>query len=139
METSDIIASFSLFVSIIVIPVSHYLGGCNARYSAYNATIDELENLCQKILNESLTIHKESDYSETNYHLMIANHKLLQSKCCNLNYLINQSYPSRELRDIKKIITDQLFSEQQEQRDTAIRNLIYKLTPLIEFYPKKFN
>ena len=70
---------------------------------------------------------------------MIDNHKLLQSKCCNLNNLINQSYPSRELRDIKKIITDQLFSEQQQQRDTAIRNLIYKLTPLIEFYPKKFN
>ncbi|MBN6075762.1 hypothetical protein HYE60_11010 [Aggregatibacter actinomycetemcomitans] len=138
METSNIIATASLFISIVVIPISYCLGGRNALCSAYNVAIDELEDLCQKILNESLTIYKESDYNETNYHLMIANHKLLQAKCSRINNLIKQNYPRNELREIKQIITDQLFSEEQEQQDTAIRNLIYKLTPLIEFYPKKF-
>lgn len=138
MQLSDIIASISLLVSVVGIPISYCLGGRNARHSTYNAAIDELENLCQKILNESLIIHKEMDYSETNYHRMIANHKLLQAKCSKINILVPQDYPRNQLREIKQIITDQLFSEESNQRDTAIRNLIYKLAPLIEFYPKKF-
>lgn len=138
METSDIIAISSLFISIVAVPVSYCLGGRSSLCSSYNTSVDELEKLCQKIFSESLAIHKNNDYSETNYHLMIANHKLLQAKCTRINTLIKQNYPRAELLEIKQVITDQLFSEEKEQQDTAIRNLIYKLTPLIEFYPKKF-
>ncbi|AFU18666.1 MULTISPECIES: hypothetical protein [Actinobacillus] len=140
METDNIISSLSLLVSIIGIPIGYYLGGRNIRNSAYNAAIDDLEKLCQKIFDESMQIHKNGDRSESNYHLMIANHKLLQSKCSSIQCLKNNQtgYPRNELREVKQIITGQLFSEDSEEQNTAIRNLIYKLTPLIEHYPKKF-
>jgi len=86
-----------------------------------------------------MKIEKSTAKSESDYHLMIANHKLLQSKCSQLKSLSNETkYPRAELLDVKKITTDQLFSEDELVQKAAIRNLIYKLVSLTEFYIKKF-
>lgn len=139
MQTSDIISTISLIVSIVGIPIGYYLGGRNSRNSTYNNAIDELEKLCQKTFNDAMKIEKSTAKNESDYHLMIANHKLLQSKCSQLKSLSNQTkYPREELLDVKKITTDQLFSEDELVQKAAIRNLIYKLVPLTEFYAKKF-
>lgn len=139
METADIIALISLAISIIGIPIGYYLGGRNIRNSTYNVAIDDLTSQCNKVFETALDIHKNSDRCESNYHLMIAHHKLLQSKCSQIKKLVGSNhYPRNELMEIKKITTDQLFSENEQQQKAAIRHLIYKLTPLIEYYEKKF-
>ena len=89
MQTSDIISTISLIVSIVGIPISYYLGGRNSRNSTYNNAIDELEKLCQKTFDDAMKIEKSTAKNES----------------------------------VQK---------------AAIRNLIYKLVALTEFYEKKF-
>lgn len=139
MQTADIIATIALFVSIALVPISYYLGGRNSRNSTYNNSIDQLETLCKKTFDDAMRIAGSTKKSESDYHLMVANHKLLQNKCNQLRDLGNQTrYPREELLNIKQLTTDRLFSENKSAKQVVMRDLIYKLIPLTEFYKKKF-
>lgn len=140
MQSADIIAIIALLVSIIAIPIGYLLGSRNARHNAHNEAIDTLQELCNRIFEDALRIHKNNSSSdETDFHLMIAYHRRLQAKCAEIKELAqNDFYPRLEVREVKQVTTDYLFSDNQEIRNVAIRSLIYKLDAVYSQYHKKF-
>lgn len=139
MQSADIIAIIALVVSILAIPIGYFLGARNARHNAHNELIDRLQELCDKIFDDALEIHKANTRDDTDYHLMVAYHKRLQDKCAEIKELSNSNfYPRHEIREVKQVTTDQLFSDNQKTRDAAIRSLIYKLNAVYSQYHKKF-
>ncbi|MDO9758051.1 hypothetical protein F9874_10110 [Glaesserella parasuis] len=140
MQTSDIISSFALFFSIIIVPISYYLGVRNIKNSTYNNEIDSLSELLDKIYNEAIDIHQCWSKETVDIHtqIMIANHKRLQTKCSRLQDICSSNYPRNELRRAKQILTDHLLSEDEAVRKTAIRDLIYRLDDIQACYKKMF-
>ncbi len=139
MQTSDIIACLALFFSVIAVPIGYYLGVRNIRNSTYNAEIDSMNLLLREIYNEAIGIHQNWDELTIDIYtqIMIANHKRLQTKCNQLHDIYT-GYPRDQLRRAKKILTDDLLSECEIVRKTAIRDLIYRLDDIQIFYKKRF-
>ena len=142
MTLSDLIAFSALIVSIFALPISYILGARGLKNTAYNGELSKLSDLCDLVFTEALNIHKKTQSNlsdEMDYHLMIAFHKRLQSKCLEIKSLSNsERYPRMELREVKQATTDHLVSENLEVRNTAMRGLIYKLDALKTFFTPKF-
>ncbi|TCJ96179.1 hypothetical protein EV694_1731 [Volucribacter psittacicida] len=142
MQTSDLISFLALLFSVLLVPISYYLGIRNIINSTYNNEIDSLGMLLDKIHNEAVNIHKNWDPKLIDIHtqIMIANHRRLQTKCDQLESIrrSKKGYPKNELRIAKQILTDRLLSEYEITRKTAIRELIYRLDDIKLFYKKVF-
>ncbi|MDU6937779.1 MAG: hypothetical protein E6369_00975 [Haemophilus parainfluenzae] len=142
MSLSDKIAFLALIFSVIALPIGYILGARNLRNTTYNSELSKLAELCDSVFTEAINIHKKRNSNlndEVDFHLMVAFHKRLQSKCLEIKELSkNDAYPWNELREVKQVITDQLVSDDKNIRDTAIRGLIYKLDRLKKFFQYKF-
>lgn len=141
MET-DILSIISLCISIIVIPIGYLLGCRSARHAVYNSKIDELNLVTQQILEIFLKFYNK-DYKDgnRNYYLMVAHQKRLQRYCEELERLgkIKQRPNLNNLLiEIKMIITDKVFNDDQKIRERCLSELIIKLEELNYYFLKKF-
>lgn len=93
MQSSEVISIVALLVSIIAIPIGYFLGARNARHNAHNEAIDSLQELCNKIFEDALRVHKQAaSLNEGDFHLMIAYHKRLQGKCTEIMELAQNDF-----------------------------------------------
>lgn len=141
MDTSDYISLISLIFTVFGIPTGYYLGCRSARHAKYNELIDNLENINQKVLELFLEIYHKNESEICDYHLMVAYHKKIQrhsEELKSIGRLDSINDLNRLLLEIKKILTDKLFSEKVEIKQKALSELVINLDAINSLYPKKF-
>ncbi|OCG39336.1 hypothetical protein A9G28_09755 [Gilliamella sp. Fer1-1] len=141
MTASDYISLTSLFFTLLGIPIGYYLGCRSARHAKYNELIDNLENINQKVLELFLDIYHRNNFEISDYHLMVAYHKKIQRHSYELKVIgkfKEFSDLNRLLLELKKILTNKLFSEKLDVKQQALSELVIKLDAINCLYPKKF-
>lgn len=133
------VAIGAVVFSIVSLPVTYYLGCRSAWHASYNAEIDNLEELNQKIIKSAIQVLEKNKYEQSDYYLLVSYNTLLRKKCLKLAKKNELTASLKDdLLDIRDILTDRIFDENIEKKTSCVGSIIILLNDITNYFPKKF-
>lgn len=112
----EVVASFvAILISVVTIPISHYIGRHAAKHDFINQKIDELSTLLDQCYADSIRIINSSGFDNNDYLLNVGMHIKIRWIVDDISALDKSHVESRKARlsEIKRILTDDVFHSNQ--------------------------
>ena len=138
MTDSDIIAGLALLSSFISIPITYKLGRHSAKNDFINSKIDEAITILDRIYEHSISVVNAPAFNNEQYMFQLGLFLKLSwlVKEINKHDCKNKEQLILKLRNVKQIMTNDIFFEQQ--RHNVLNKLIVKSSELKCLFNRKF-